>query len=280
MININNTYFQNNTNTLKPYASAFFQPTCNQVSNNIKTSNELMISSVVIRQDQDDRYSLNDLHAAAGDREHMSPNRFTRTRNFELLVQELTPEMASSPYRSISRGKNQGTFVCKELVYAYAMWISPRFQLQVIQAFDTLQTQGIAVADYAAQDLLVNPLIYFERVLQQAKQLQAENKLLESERDGAIHLIGKHKRDLTEVIRKFDGVNLNKVRATLCEMGYLYKASGTYRVYARHKSLFEEKFNEFNGFNSIYPTRKGIELLGRIYTEGKLVMKKGWIPTL
>lgn len=106
----------------------------------------LIIEDTYVRQDDQGRFSLNDLHQAAGGEDRHAPNRFTRTDTFSDLVQVLTPEMASGtpevaarpPVTIISNGSRVGTFVARELVYAYAMWISPVFHLKVIRTFDAL----------------------------------------------------------------------------------------------------------------------------------------------
>lgn len=98
----------------------------------------LVIDGVSVRQDNSGRYCLNDLHRAAGGAERHSPNRWTRTEMFDGLVSVLTPDMAFDPAHTSRGGVNPGTYVCKELVYAYAMWISPAFNLKVIRTFDAV----------------------------------------------------------------------------------------------------------------------------------------------
>jgi hypothetical protein len=100
----------------------------------------IQIGSVVIHADENGRFSLNDLHRAAGGEDRHSPNRWTRTDGYQALVAELTPEMAFAPVESTRGGASPGTYAAKELVYAYAMWISASFNLKVIRTFDAVAT--------------------------------------------------------------------------------------------------------------------------------------------
>ena len=95
----------------------------------------------------DGLYSLNDLHKASGSEKKHEPNRFIRIEKTQSLITEIEryPEMGIG-VNAIKGGTNQGTWVCKELVYAYAMWISAKFHLHVIRAFDQLALSSDALS--------------------------------------------------------------------------------------------------------------------------------------
>lgn len=82
--------------------------------------------NATINQDSEGRYCLNDLHKAAGEARKDQPTNWQRTANTQGLIQSLrnSSEMRISPI-SRTTGRSGGTYVVKELVYAYAMWISP-----------------------------------------------------------------------------------------------------------------------------------------------------------
>ncbi|WP_315360700.1 KilA-N domain-containing protein [Neisseria bacilliformis] len=101
--------------------------------------NAIQISNVTIRQTENNLYNLNDLHKAAGGADNHKPSQWLRIQQ----TQELIAEIESCGDRAaevVHGGKNRGTFVCKELVYAYATWISAKFFLLVIRTFDAVVT--------------------------------------------------------------------------------------------------------------------------------------------
>lgn len=106
--------------------------------------NHLMIADVQIRTDEHGRFSLNDLHKAAGAEARHRPPLWLENQQTQDLVAELSAEAGDAGIPasvvSIKGGLHQGTYAGKELVYAYAMWISPKFHLQVIRTFDAAAT--------------------------------------------------------------------------------------------------------------------------------------------
>lgn len=133
------------------------------------------IDGAVIRQDQFGRYCLNDLHKASGGEQKNQPRYFLENKQTQDLVQALTDSgIPLSPINVIRGGLEQGTYVVKQIVYAYAMWISAAFNLKVINTFDAVVTQK-HIPD------LNNPAQLRELLLGYAEQniqLAAENKTL------------------------------------------------------------------------------------------------------
>jgi hypothetical protein len=91
---------------------------------NLVRSQNLTVAGVVIHQGAEGRYSLNDLHKAASKEQRHRPKYWLENDQTLGLISEL--KKGGNPPIYVQRGRSGGTFVCKELVYAYANWIKPK----------------------------------------------------------------------------------------------------------------------------------------------------------
>ena len=125
-------------------------------------NNSIMIEGISVRQHNDGNFCLNDLQraAVANPRETRSSRslevyefmrRVETLTMIDLLEKETTGNPRIAPVVTVP-GRNGGTYVCKELVYAYAMWISPAFNLKVIRTFDAALTKA---RDASANDMML-----------------------------------------------------------------------------------------------------------------------------
>lgn len=137
----------------------------------------LIIASSTIRQDSAGRYSLNDLHRAAGGENRHRPSIWVENRQTRQLADQLESEAGIPALVSIHGSAAPGTYAARELVYAYAMWISPAFHLAVIRAYDALVTQQAdpmaVLSDPAALRGLLARYAEREQGLQQQLAAQA-----------------------------------------------------------------------------------------------------------
>lgn len=113
----------------------------------------LIISNQAISQ-HNGLFSLNDLHKVSGGAKKHEPYQFMRNQETKELIAEIESENQIA-YMTVQGGNTkttkQGTFVCRELVYRYAMWISAKFSLMVIRAFD-MMTGGANITALATKD--------------------------------------------------------------------------------------------------------------------------------
>lgn len=111
---------------------------------NMSDSKALTVAGIAVRQ-MNGLYSLNDLHKASGGEARHKPSEWLRNQQTQDLVEEI--QKAGIP--AISTKPKVGTYACKELVIAYAAWISAAFHLKVIRVF--LSVAAPQSAPYSVQ---------------------------------------------------------------------------------------------------------------------------------
>lgn len=110
----------------------------------------LTLGNITIRQ-LNGLFSLNDLHKAAGGEAKHQPALFMRMEQTQALITEIGNSTDSQSFKT-KEGRNGGTYACRELVIAYAAWISAAFHLKVIRVF------------LAATTRPTNPAIDYDRI--------------------------------------------------------------------------------------------------------------------
>jgi len=133
----------------------------------------LKISDISVRQDDQGRYCINDLHKASGHLGRHQPSNWLRTQPAQDLIAELEKDVphirgtskddTRIPVSKIQgNGKQQGTYIVKELAIAYAMWISASFSLKVIRAYDALQQSSEPVTPLPTHPLQTKLLVVID----------------------------------------------------------------------------------------------------------------------
>lgn len=169
----------------------------------------LTVMGKKIRQDAEGRYRLNDLHdvavAAGFNRRTTEPGKFLATKTAQGLIAELVKEAESAtlnqrstlsvnaesdtqnlgitfdplmsiitPINYVKSGpyKQRGTFAVREVCIDYAMWISPKYRLKVIRAFDAI------ISGTYIEPMIVNENYWFDRYphLEEVRPLVLEGK--------------------------------------------------------------------------------------------------------
>lgn len=190
----------------------------------------LGILGTTIRQDAEGRFCLNDCHKASGGENKNRPSIWADNSQTKALIAEIQAEAEIPALASIKGGNASGTYAVKELVYAYAMWISPAFHLLVIRAFDTLVSRGLHNANpltreqQVAQALLLSQDIIREKDEQiaiLAPKAEVADKIAES---GGLYTLNLSAKAANMPLQQF-------VRAAHAN-GFIFKQHGKWNAYA------------------------------------------------
>ncbi len=126
--------------------------------------NQIIISNRPIQLDHEGRVSLNELYQLSNSGDAKRPSQWLRLKSTQELVNELDAsncaDLHSLPITQ-TEGRNGGTYAHELLAISYAGWISPKFQLQVNQAFIDSHQQPL-LPDIPLDQMLIEKDKYIE----------------------------------------------------------------------------------------------------------------------
>lgn len=250
--------------------------------------NPLTIAHTQIRRDPFGRYCLNDVHeaavAAGNDYKRCQTEHWLRLVSTRELIDLLRAESKSGELEVVSEeieplvaaaGRYGGTYAVKELVYAYAMWISPSFHLHVIRAYDAMvQAQApVAAVSTGACDHRADQMVSAERIFRSALRIGRAMRLrpraaIERAAASALRNTGVDWQAEIGVDASEDPENSDDHMPA----AHYWEGTGTVAVYIAERNIVnvdEVHRNAFNASNEPY-------LKSRI---GRALVHLGWRQT-
>ena len=108
----------------------------------------LVINNIEVKSNEDGLFSLADLWRSTGNNKNKKPSKWLSLKGTIGKIDYLCLDRkrALSNQQVISKSVHNYTYVCKELVYSYAMWINDEYHFKVIHAFDALVVGEFATA--------------------------------------------------------------------------------------------------------------------------------------
>lgn len=139
------------------------------------------VAGTQIAMTEDGLFRITDLHKAAGGLKKDQPSDWLRLDHTKRLIELLEERETSRGTRpgteqnQVLRRKigghpdQQGTFICRKLVHSYAMWISPEFELKVLDVFDAFLESHIQNLEKQSAKYLEN-LQFKDQVLDRTRK--------------------------------------------------------------------------------------------------------------